>query len=80
MHTDPAHQGRGAGSMILKHFADEADKLGLESYLEASEKGQPLYEKFGYETVEVFVVDLSKWDGPEKSENCLMVRKPTMGG
>ncbi|KAJ3474130.1 hypothetical protein NLG97_g9976 [Lecanicillium saksenae] len=76
LHTDPAHQRRGAGSMLLQHFADEADKRGLESYLEASDEGRPLYEKFGYETVEVMVTDFSKWGGMDKYETCLMLRKP----
>lgn len=76
LHTDPAYQRRGAGSMLLQHFADEADKRGLESYLESTDEGRPLYEKFGYETVEVMVTDFSKWDGPAKFETCLMLRKP----
>ncbi|KAJ6788648.1 hypothetical protein PWT90_06956 [Aphanocladium album] len=76
LHTDPAYQRRGAGSMLLQHFADEADKHGLESYLESSDEGRPLYEKFGYETVDVLVTDFSKWGGPANFENCLMLRKP----
>ncbi|KAM3534237.1 hypothetical protein MY4038_002477 [Beauveria bassiana] len=76
LHTDPAYQRRGAASMLLQYFADEADKHGLESYLEASDEGRPLYEKFGYETVQVLVTDFSKWGGPDKVENCLMLRKP----
>ncbi|EGX94648.1 acetyltransferase, GNAT family [Cordyceps militaris CM01] len=79
LHTDPAYQRRGAASMLLRHFADLADEHGLESYLEASEEGRPLYEKFGYETVEVLVTDFSKWGGPERFENCLMLRKPNAG-
>ncbi|KAK8145565.1 hypothetical protein G3M48_004246 [Beauveria asiatica] len=54
----------------------EADKHGLKSYLEATDEGRPLYEKFGYETVQVLVTDFSEWGGPDKVENCLMLRKP----
>ncbi|OAQ95755.1 hypothetical protein LLEC1_07330 [Akanthomyces lecanii] len=79
LHTDPAHQRRGAASMLLQHFADVADKHGLESYLESTDEGRPLYEKFGYETVEVMVTDFSKWGGPDRFETCLMLRKPKTG-
>lgn len=79
LHTDPEQQKRGAGSMLLKWGADEADRLGLPSYLEASEAGRPLYEKFGYETVDVLHVDFSKWGGPADGSCCLMLRPPKSG-
>lgn len=66
--------------MLLQHFADEADKRGLESYLEATDEGRPLYEKFGYETVDKLVTDFGKWGGPDNVETCLMLRKPKTGG
>ncbi|OAA69076.1 acetyltransferase, GNAT family [Cordyceps fumosorosea ARSEF 2679] len=79
LHTDPTYQRRGAASMLLKRWAERADEHGLESYLEATEEGRPLYEKFGYETVDVLVTDFSKWGGPDKFETCLMLRKPKTG-
>jgi predicted acetyltransferase len=74
LHTDPQHQRRGAASMLLKWGTDEADRLGIPSYLESSEEGRPLYEKFGYETVDVVTVDFSKWGGPTDASSCLMLR------
>lgn len=76
LHTDPDHQRRGAGSLILKWGAAEADRLGFDSYLEASEEGLPLYEKHGYRKVGVFGTDLSKWGGSENYESTLMLRAP----
>lgn len=60
--------------MLLKWGAEEADRLGLESYLEASPEGKPLYEKSGFTTVDTFTVDMSKWGGPASHSTALMVR------
>lgn len=50
--------------MLLQWGADEADRLGLEVYVEASPEGKPLYEKRGFKELETFAADLSKWGGP----------------
>ncbi|KAK1246094.1 hypothetical protein MKX07_005163 [Trichoderma sp. CBMAI-0711] len=78
LHTDPDHQRRGAGSLCLQWGTAEADRLGLVSYLEASEEGRPLYEKFGFKEVGRVVVDLSKWGGTEPATAYLMVREPLL--
>jgi len=49
--THPDHQRRGAGSMLVQWAADEADRLGLEVFIEASPPGRILYSKFGFEAV-----------------------------
>lgn len=74
LHTHPDHKGRGAGSMLLKWGAEEADRLGLESYLEASPEGKSLYEKRGFEVLDTFVADFSKWGGPKEHGSALMLR------
>ncbi|KAK4088893.1 hypothetical protein Purlil1_6746 [Purpureocillium lilacinum] len=74
LHTDPDHQRRGAGSMLLQHLAAEADRLGLPTYLEASEEGAPLYEKNGFRRVATIITDLSRWNGPVDAETVLMLR------
>lgn len=61
--------------MLLQRFADLADKNGLESYLEATVAGYPLYKKVGFEVVELAAVDLVKWGDPVHKPY-LMVRKP----
>lgn len=60
--------------MLLKWGAEEADRLGLESYLEASPEGKPLYEKTGFITVDTLTVDMSKWGGPASHSTALMMR------
>ncbi|RFU81553.1 hypothetical protein TARUN_647 [Trichoderma arundinaceum] len=78
LHTDPVHQRRGAGSMCLRWGAAEADRLGLVSYLEASEEGRLLYEKHGYKEVDRITVDLSKWGTPIDATTYLMIREPVL--
>lgn len=74
LHTHPDHQKRGAGSMLLRWGASEADRLGLESYLEASPEGKPLYAKCGFRELETLVTDFSAWGGPKEWETVLMTR------
>ncbi|KAI1504357.1 acyl-CoA N-acyltransferase [Biscogniauxia marginata] len=61
LHTDPKHQDRGAGTMLVKWGLEEAKKLGLVAYLESSEAGHSLYKKCGFRDVECLSVDLSRW-------------------
>ena len=39
--------------MLLKWGAEEADRLGLDSYLESSPEGKSLYEKYGFQVGDV---------------------------
>ncbi|KXJ89995.1 acyl-CoA N-acyltransferase [Microdochium bolleyi] len=50
--TDPAHQGRGAGSLLLRHGCERADGDGVEAYLEASPEAVRMYERFGFREVD----------------------------
>jgi ribosomal protein S18 acetylase RimI-like enzyme len=51
--VDPARQGRGLGSALLKHgLAELVDAQGAVAYLESSNpKNIPLYERFGFEVI-----------------------------
>ncbi|KAK5996605.1 hypothetical protein PT974_01942 [Cladobotryum mycophilum] len=80
LHTDPAHQRRGAGGMLLTYITNEADRLGLEAYLEATPEGFPLYIKYGFEELDRHSVDFSKWGGDSEPESVLMLRKAKMSG
>ncbi|WEW59615.1 hypothetical protein PRK78_005092 [Emydomyces testavorans] len=49
--THPDRQGCGAGTLLLKYGLEIADRYGIESYLEASPKGHPLYARYGFEDI-----------------------------
>jgi ribosomal protein S18 acetylase RimI-like enzyme len=50
--VDPAHQGRGLGSALLKAALARCDAEGLPAYLESSSpKNVPLYERHGFEVI-----------------------------
>lgn len=44
----PDEQRRGAGGMLVKWGCDRADEDGVGTYVDASETGKALYEKFGF--------------------------------
>ncbi|KAF2280785.1 acyl-CoA N-acyltransferase [Westerdykella ornata] len=74
--THPDHHRRGAGGMLVRWGIEQADKEGLPTYLEASEAGKPLYERLGFEEVEVKLYDLSKYGAEGIETNTVMIRKP----
>jgi ribosomal protein S18 acetylase RimI-like enzyme len=50
--VDPHVQGRGHGSVLLRHALEKCDLQGLPAYLEAStERSRALYERFGFKTI-----------------------------
>lgn len=74
VHTDPKHQRRGAGRMMMDWGTKEADDKGLTSYVQASPEGRGLYAKYGFQLVDMFAVDLSPWGGPACDETAIMIR------
>lgn len=47
--VDPAHQGRGMGSALLRHALAKCDEAALPAYLESSNPANvPLYERHGF--------------------------------
>ncbi|OQD70359.1 hypothetical protein PENDEC_c024G05370 [Penicillium decumbens] len=47
--VDPAYQGYGLGSKLLKWGLSRADEEGVEVYLCSSPEGRRVYEKYGFE-------------------------------
>ena len=41
--------------MLMTAFVEAVDTVGVPAYVEATEMGKPLYEKFGFEVKEVTV-------------------------
>ncbi|KAF2759344.1 acyl-CoA N-acyltransferase [Pseudovirgaria hyperparasitica] len=64
MVTLPEHQGRGAGRMMMKWGVDEADRLGLDAYVESSEAGRRLYESFGFKMLKERIWKLADYGIP----------------
>jgi ribosomal protein S18 acetylase RimI-like enzyme len=56
--ADPARQGRGLGSALIKHGLRQVDAQGLPAYLESSHpRNVPLYERHGFEVMGVIQPD-----------------------
>jgi GNAT superfamily N-acetyltransferase len=50
--ADPAHQGEGLGSALIKRGLKACDEQGLPAYLESSNpRNIPLYERHGFEVI-----------------------------
>jgi ribosomal protein S18 acetylase RimI-like enzyme len=53
--TEPARQGRGLGSALLRPMLALCDRDGIGAYLESSsERNRALYERHGFSVVETF--------------------------
>ncbi|KAF2203085.1 acyl-CoA N-acyltransferase [Delitschia confertaspora ATCC 74209] len=79
--THPNHERKGAGSALLRWGLEQADAKGVETYLEASQIGAPLYARYGFQPVKDLVFDLRDfgYDGPEDKMRqvfTLMIRSP----
>lgn len=69
--TRAAHQGRGAGAMMMEWGVQRADEDGVECYLDATPEGKPLYGRYGF-------VDVETWRFfDEVYVHSFMVRKKT---
>ncbi len=73
LYTDPAHQRRGAGGMLMRHACQAAKELGLPAMLEASPAGMKVYESVGFENVDwpgaEIWIDLRRWEnGGDKGQ------------
>lgn len=77
--TDPEHERRGAGSELAKWGCEQADRLGVEAYIEASMTGTPMYARLGFEIVRTVTFDPIKEVGRDVGYAYTfnaMIRKP----
>ncbi|CEJ61483.1 hypothetical protein PMG11_10016 [Penicillium brasilianum] len=62
--TLPEYRGYGIGSALIKKGLEEGVEKGLvDFWLESSNDGHALYEKFGFQDVEPVVMDLAQYGG-----------------
>ncbi|ROW07983.1 hypothetical protein VMCG_03596 [Cytospora schulzeri] len=76
--TAPEYRRRGAASLLVQWGIDKADEDGVEIYLEASEAGRPMYEKFGLHTLKVMDFDMAQL-GYEGIDTHICMWKPVKG-
>lgn len=77
--TRPEFQGKGAAGMLMRWGLERADEDGVESYLEASPEGKPVYEHFGFAEHEELVVDLEGKGLEEKKYVEVFMIRPVKG-
>ncbi|KAH8698934.1 acyl-CoA N-acyltransferase [Talaromyces proteolyticus] len=76
--VDKEHQGKGIGKALLQWGLDQADRLGLIAYLEATQEGRPLYEKYGFEPVKEDIFRFSSPDFEGELAYTIMIRQPRL--
>ncbi|MCJ1476051.1 hypothetical protein MMC13_004716 [Lambiella insularis] len=72
--TDPKHQRKGAGNMLVKWGTDIADELGIDCYLEGSAAGYQLYRENGFQDVDYVDMDMAKYGSEGVERYTCMVR------
>ena len=65
MAVDPAHRSRGVGRMLMDWGIEQARERNIESVLEATEGGQPLYAKYGYGVLHKLALNTAKPDASD---------------
>ncbi len=51
MSVIPSHRRLGIGSLLMAAGVSRADELGVECWMEASDMGKPLYEKYDFRSL-----------------------------
>lgn len=79
--VEPKFQRMGIGKKLLEWGLDMADREGLETFIEASPAGKPLYEKMGWRVVGFTDVDLRRWGwkGEEDTNRTVSMFRPFGG-
>ena len=79
--TFPNHQRRGAGTLLLTWFFEQADEEGILVYLNSEAGGEAvgLYKKVGFRKVDECEIDLTRYGLEGMYRNVAMVREPKRG-
>ena len=49
--TRPEAQGQGAAGMLIRWGLEQADEAGMRCFLDATQMGKPIYERYGFKAV-----------------------------
>ena len=63
MAVHPENQGKGVGTALVESGMRQAEKLGLDVFIQAMKAGMGVYERLGFRTEKEFVQDDSKNGG-----------------
>ncbi|KAF2726801.1 hypothetical protein EJ04DRAFT_547525 [Polyplosphaeria fusca] len=66
MAVHPSHRRRGVGSLLVQIGVSRSDELKVETWLEASSMGKPLYENFGFRSLFKIAFDTEKRDATDQ--------------
>ncbi|MCJ1475950.1 hypothetical protein MMC13_004614 [Lambiella insularis] len=72
----PAHQRRGAGTLLLTWGIEQARTLNVPIFLTASHAGFPLYRKHGFQSVDEIVIDVSSVTSEKYSHIAMVLPAP----
>lgn len=64
--THPDYRRMGVGTLIISWGLEQADRLGLECFVEGTKEGKPCYERFGFKVVEENALHSEKEDPDEE--------------
>lgn len=81
--TSPSYQRRGAARALIEPLLAVADAQGLQTYLEATAAGRPVYEKLGFRAIDVLEYNVREITGGavdiDSVSLTVMVREPVGG-
>ena len=72
----PEYQRKGLGGLLLKEGLALADRDSARTYIEASQKGFPLYKKYGWKEFDEVLVDTRPYGGNGLESTKMMRREP----
>jgi GNAT superfamily N-acetyltransferase len=61
--VDPYYQRQGIGSLLLKWGKEKADESGAKKWLTSTPQAVPVYQKNGWEVMDIYDIDLEKHSG-----------------
>ena len=70
--VEPSYRRRGAGNLLVQWGIKNADDMGLEAFVEATDDGKPLYAKHGFEDTNDFVLSANP---PEQTDELLKLQQ-----